>query len=119
MSLLSLKLKKKKRKKKSRQTRSTKTLGLKKALQLQGNLTRHFEAKLCILCIVSGFRNRPKSDLSRNSQHCYFSLIFFAVLDFTNKYLKHCTAQNRSKNTFAESRTICRIHKQIIGHVYR
>ena len=64
----------------------------------------HYEAKLCILCIVSGIRNRPKSDLSRNPQHCYFSLIFYAVLDSTNKYLNHCTAQNRSKN-----RRICGI----------
>ena len=39
---------------------------------------------------------RPKSDLSRNPQHCYFSLISYAVLDFTNKSLNHCTAQNRS-----------------------
>ena len=54
--------------------------------------------QLCIiLCIVSGIRNRPKSDLSRNPQHCYFSLIFCAVLDSTNKYLNHCTAQNCSK----------------------
>ena len=43
----------------------------------------HYEAKLCILCIVSGIRNRPKSDLLRNPQHCYFSLIFNAVLDST------------------------------------
>ena len=45
---------------------------------------RHYEAKLCILGIVSGFHNRPKSDLSRNPQHCF---IFFAILDSTNKYL--------------------------------
>ena len=51
-------------------------------------ISKHYEAKLCI---VSGFHNRPKSDLSRNPQHCYFSLIIFAVLDSTNKYLKNCT----------------------------
>ena len=28
-------------------------------------LKTHYEAKPCILCIVSGIRNRPKSDLSR------------------------------------------------------
>ena len=55
------------------------------------------EAKLCIIWIVSGIRNRPNSDL-------YFSLIFYAVLDSTNKYLNHCTAQNCSKN-----RQICGI----------
>ena len=27
------------------------------------------------------------------AQHCYFSLIFFAVLDSTNKYLQQYTAQ--------------------------
>ena len=70
----------------------------------------HYEAKLCILCIVSGIRNRPKSDLLRNPQHCYFSLIFYAVLDSTNKYLNHCTAQNRSKN-----RQICGILNCICG----
>ena len=84
------------------------------------------EAKLCILCIVRGFRSRPKSVFSRNPQRCYFSFIFFAVLDFTNKYLKHCTCQNRPEN-----RRICEIrilylsgiqnilgYKQIIRHVY-
>ena len=70
----------------------------------------HYEAKLCILCIVSGIRNRPKSVLSRNPQHCYCSLIFYAVLDFTNKYLNHCTAQNRSK-----SMRICGIRNSICG----
>ena len=90
----------------------------------------HYEAKLCILCIVKGFRYRSKSNLS---QHCYFSLIFFAVSDSRNKYLKPCTAQNCSKigeicemvtefaksaTVFAESRTVCGIHKQIIRHVY-
>ena len=59
---------------------------------------RHYEAKLCILCIVSGFRNRPKSILSRYPQQCYFSLIFYAVLVSTNKYVNYCAAQNRSKN---------------------
>ena len=39
-----------------------------------------------------------KSDLSRNPQKCYNSLMFFAVLDSLNKNLKHCTVQNRSKN---------------------
>ena len=42
-------------------------------------------------------RNRPKSDLSRNPQLCYFALIFYAVLDSTDKYPNHCTAQNRSE----------------------
>ena len=56
-------------------------------------LRLYYDAKLCILCIVCGIRNWPKSDLSRNPQHCYFSLIFYAVLDSTNKYLNHCTAK--------------------------
>ena len=34
----------------------------------------HYEAKLCILCIVSRILNRPKSDVSRNPQHCYIFL---------------------------------------------
>ena len=55
---------------------------------------KHYKAKLFILCIVSGTRIKPKSNLLRNKQHCYFSLIFFAVLDSLNRYLKHCTAQN-------------------------
>ena len=41
---------------------------------------------------------KPKSNLFWNPQHCYFSLIFFAVLDSKTNYLKHCTAQNFSKN---------------------
>ena len=41
----------------------------------------HYESKLCIMCIVTGICNRPKSDILRNPQHCYFSLIFCAVLD--------------------------------------
>ena len=58
----------------------------------------HYGAKLCILCIISGFRNKLKSDLSRrNPQHCCFSLNFFAVLVSINKYQKHCTGQNCSK----------------------
>ena len=65
---------------------------------VRNNDFSHYEAKLCILCILSGVRNRPKSDLLRNPQHCYVSLIFYAVLDSTNKYLSHCTAQNRFKN---------------------
>ena len=68
----------------------------------------HYEAKLCILCIVIGFRNRPKSDLSRNPQFCYFSLIFFAVLDSTNKYqnivpLKIAPKIGEIQNIFLES----------------
>ena len=43
---------------------------------------------------VSGTRNKPKSNFLWNQQHCYLCLIFFAVLDSTNRYLKHCTAQN-------------------------
>ena len=70
----------------------------------------HYEAKLCILCILCGFHNRPKSDLWRNQHHCYFSLIFFDVMDSTNKYLKHCSAQNRSKN-----RRVCGIRNRICG----
>ena len=50
----------------------------------------HYETKLCILCIVSGFPNRPK------------------FLDSTNKHLKHCTAQNCSKH-----RRICGIRNLI------
>ena len=59
---------------------------------------------------VSGIRNRPKSVLLRNLQHCYFSLIFYAVLDSTNKYLNHCTAHTRSKNM-----RICGIRNSICG----
>ena len=62
------------------------------------------------LCIASGFGNRPRSDLSRNPQHSYFSLVFFAVLDSTNKYLKDCTAQNRFKN-----RQVCGIRNRLRG----
>ena len=38
------------------------------------------------------------------------SLIFLAVFDSTNKHLKHCAAQNRSKN-----RQFCRIRNRICG----
>ena len=86
----------------------------------------HYEAKLCILYFVNGIRNRPKSDLLRNPQHFLFSLMFFDVLDTTNKHLKYCTAQNRSKNRqfcgirnfIWGSKTVCGIHKQIRRHVY-
>ena len=86
----------------------------------------HYEDKLCILCIVSGIRNRPKSDLLRNSLHCYFSLIFFAILDSTIKYLKDCTAQNQfinmqnfgTRNHICGNRTVCGNHKQIIRQLY-
>ena len=47
----------------------------------------HYEAKLIIMCIVSGFRSTTKTDLSRNMQLCYFSLIFFAVLEQIPKTL--------------------------------
>ena len=77
---------------------------------LYKNPVLQYEAKLCIHCIVSGILNRPKSDLSRNLQHCNFSLIFYAVLDSTNKYLNHCTAQNCSKN-----RRFCGIRNCIRG----
>ena len=69
----------------------------------------HYEAKLCILCIVSGIRNRPKSDRSRFPQHWYFSLILSAVLDSTNKYLS-IVPRNRSKN-----RQVCGIRNCICG----
>ena len=36
--------------------------------------------------------------------------IFFAVMNSTNKYLKHCSAQKSSKN-----RRICGIRKRICG----
>ena len=86
----------------------------------------NFFYKLCILCIVCGFHNRPKSDLSRNPHHCLFSLIFFADMDSTNNYSKHCSSENCSKKdafaesatVFAESRTACGVHKQTIRHVY-
>ena len=68
----------------------------------------HYEAKLCILCTVGVFRNRLKSNLSRNPQHSYFS-IFFAVLDSTKKYIKHCTVQNCQK------KRICGIRNRICG----
>ena len=70
----------------------------------------HYEAKLGILCIASGFRKQPKSNLLWNPQHCYFSLIFFAVLDSKNYYLKYCTAQNFSKN-----RRICGFCNRVCG----
>ena len=41
-----------------------------------------------------------------DQQVWYFSLIFFAVLDSTNIYLKHCTAQNRFKNRLWNPQTI-------------
>ena len=56
----------------------------------------HYEAKLCILCIVSGVRSRPQSDFPRNLQLCYFSLIFFDVLD--NKKQIRKTLVYRSKS---------------------
>ena len=37
------------------------------------------------LLTINNIRNRRKSELSRNPQYCYFSFIFFAVLDLTNK----------------------------------
>ena len=39
-----------------------------------------------------------------------FFLMFFDVMDSTNKYLKHCSAQNRSKN-----RRVCGIRNRICG----
>ena len=78
--------------------------------------SKNYEAKLCILCIVNGFRNRPKSDLSRNPQYWYFSLIFFAVFDSRNKHLKYCTAQNCSK--IGKFGTVYGTHKRIIRHMY-
>ena len=48
--------------------------------------------------------------MSRNPQHCYFYFIFLAVLDSTNKYLKHFTSQNRSKHW-----RICGIGNRICG----
>ena len=65
---------------------------------------------MCILCNERVFGNGPKSDLLRNPQLCLFSLIFFADFDSTNKYFKHCTAQNRFKNS-----RICGIRKRICG----
>ena len=72
------------------------------------DIEEFYEAKLCFLCLVGGFCNRSKLDLSRNPQLCYFSLIFFTVLDSTNKYLKHSTAQNCSKHS-----PICGIRHRI------
>ena len=61
-------------------------------------IMRHYGAKLGIPCIVSGFRNRPRSNLSRNPQLYYF-FDLLRCLDSTNKNLKHSTAQNhRTKN---------------------
>ena len=56
-------------------------------------------------------------------------LLFFDILccfGFHNKYFKPCTTQNCSKigefaesaTVFAESRTVCGIHKQILRHEY-
>ena len=77
-------------------------------------LLLHYEAKLAILCIVNGFRNRSKSDS------------VFVVLDSTNKRPKHCTGQNRSKNRqiCGFRSCICRIQnsfwnpQQTIRHMY-
>ena len=44
-----------------------------------------YEAKLWILWIAGEFRNKQKSDLPRDPQHWYFSLIFSAVLDSKDK----------------------------------
>ena len=85
---------------------------------------RHYEAKLCIPCIVSAFSNRSRSNLLRNTQLYYF-FDLLRCLDSTNKNLKLSTAQNhRSKNRrtcgirnrIAESRTFYGIHKQIMRH---
>ena len=61
------------------------------------------------------------------SERCYFSLIFFAVLDSTNKYLKPCTYNiqiapkigefEKLATVFVESRKVGGIHKQIKIHV--
>ena len=45
----------------------------------------NYEANLCILWIVSGFRNRQTTNLTQNPQNCYFSLIFAVVLDSMDK----------------------------------
>ena len=74
------------------------------------NYPGHYEAKLCFLCIACGFHDRPKADLPRNPHHTYFSLIVFAVMVSANKNLKHCSAQNRSKN-----RRIYGIRNRICG----
>ena len=54
------------------------------------------------------FRNRSKAELPRNPQHCYLSLIFFAVLNSTDKYFKNCIAQYGSKK-----RQFCGIRNKI------
>ena len=63
----------------------------------------------------------PKQDLSRNPQHCYFSLTFFAVLDSANKYLKQCTVQNRSKNrqNCGICNRICAIQEQFVKSTHK
>ena len=88
-------------------------------------LNNRYEVKLCTLCIVCGLHKRPKSDLSQNPHHWYFSLIFFALMDSTNKYLKTVPLKiapkivefAESATSFAESKTVFGVHKQTIRYV--
>ena len=66
-----------------------------------------------------GFHDRPKSDLSRNPHHGYFSLIFFAVMASTNKTQSTVPLEIPPKTdefaesaaVIAESKTVCGFHK--------
>ena len=76
---------------------------------------------MSIVCLLSRFRNRQKSDLSRNPQLCYFYLIFLAFSDSTNtknklplKIAPKTSDFAKSATVLAESRTVCGIHNQII-----
>ena len=85
------------------------------------NVSTHcsdYEAKLCILCIVSGISNMPKSDLPRNPQHCYFSLIFYAVLESATKQM--CRQNLRYRYMYAESTEILFVESTyILEHISR
>ena len=70
------------------------------------------EAKLCILCIASGFCNRPQSYLSRNLQH----LLFFFDLSWCFEFRKQIPKTlYRSKSL--QNRRICGIRNSISLHL--
>ena len=58
-------------------------------------------------------RNGPKIELLRNSQHCYFSLIGFAVLSSMDKLLKHCIALNCSKIRRNRQQILRNLHQSL------
>ena len=79
------------------------------------------------------FRNRQKTELSRNPQHFYVSLIFFAVFfprtnsynsvllkiaPKTGNFEKSAKKFVESAIKFVESGKACEIHKQLIKHLF-